>query len=148
VTREHITTLKKVLTANDLGRTGSHQVGIVVPKRFAMSTFFPLLPYDSVNPRRSLTFIDTETGANISTNFIYYNNKRRGKTRDEFRMTGIAAFCRSKSADVGDSLIMRLLADGRRTLEVSKASSPRESPEDARSTVILSDSWVVIGGLK
>jgi hypothetical protein len=148
VTREHITTLKKVLTANDLGRTGSHQVGIVVPKRFAMSTFFPLLPYDSVNPRRSLTFIDTETGANISTNFIYYNNKRRGKTRDEFRMTGIAAFCRSKGADVGDSLIMRRIADGRRTLEVLKASSSRESPEDARSTVILSDNWVVIGGLR
>jgi len=118
-----------------------------VPKRFAMSTFFPLLPYDSVNPRRALTFTDTETGHLIATNFIYYNNKRRGKTRDEFRMTGIASYCRSKEADVGDSMVMKLLADGRRTLEVLKASNSSESPEDGRITVVLSENWVVIGGL-
>lgn len=148
MTREQITMIRKELTPNDLGRTGSHQVGIVVPKRFALSTFFPLLPYDDVNPRRVLSFTDEETGQQVLTNFIYYNNKRRGKTRDEFRMTGIATYCRSKSAEVGDSLVMKLLDDGRRTLAVLRVSEPMETQDDGRITVVLSDKWVVVGGTK
>ena len=148
MTREPITMIRKELTPNDLGLTGSHQVGIVVPKRFAISTFFPLLPYDDVNPRRVLTFIDAETGYEVSTNFIYYNNKRRGKTRDEFRMTGIATYCRSRHAEVGDSIIMKLLDDGRRTIAVLRATVAEKTPPDNRVTVVLSDKWVVVGGAK
>ena len=148
MTREQINTIRKELTPNDLGQTGSHQVGIVVPKRFALSTFFPLLPYDDVNPRRILTFIDEETGQQVKTNFIYYNNKRRGKTRDEFRMTGIATYCRSKRAEVGDSIVMKLLDDGRRTLGVLRTTEAVKTLEDIRITVVLSDKWVVGGGTK
>lgn len=144
--REQIAMIRKELTSNDLGRTGSHQVGIVVPKRFALSTFFPLLPYDDVNPRRVVNFVDEETGQQVITNFIYYNNKRRGKTRDEFRMTGIATYCRSKCAEVGDSLIMKTLDDGRRTLSVLRNREPLETSQDGRIKVVMSDKWVVVGG--
>ena len=143
--RERITVLKKSLSANDLGRTGSHQVGVVIPKNLAMSSFFPTLPYEEVNPRRILTFADSDTGETISVNFIYYNNKRRGKSRDEFRMTGISAYCRSRGAEVGDILEMRLLDDGRRLIRVLDGRTSDEEVNTSADSIMLSGKWVTIG---
>lgn len=140
--------IQKLLTSNDLGLTGSHQVGVVVPKKVAMGGFFPVLPYESTNPRRIVVFYDATTNQKISINFIYYNNKLRGGTRDEFRITGIAAHCRIRGAKVDDILEMALYEDGRRTLDlVSKRNESKLSSLGSVVTLDLSGKWSVIGGI-
>jgi hypothetical protein len=93
--------LRKILTPNDTGTTGSHQAGIVVPK--SLLAHFPTLDPARLNPDEWLD-IASDHGT-FRWRFIHYNNRvvARG-TRDEFRLTHIREFLRRAGASTGDAL--------------------------------------------
>jgi len=96
--------IKKILSLNDTGETESHQAGIHVPKRKEILQFFPLLNGKVKNPRAEMYFTD-EDGQKWKFNFIYYNNKYFGGTRDEYRLTGMTSFIKSKNLKARDCII-------------------------------------------
>lgn len=93
----------KQLSKNDLGLTGSHQAGFLVPKDLIKRNFFPFLDPTEENPRVVLSVVcDKDL---YSFNLIYYNNRLFGKgTRNEYRMTGLSKFYRAHGCEIGDSL--------------------------------------------
>lgn len=93
----------KILSSNDSGETGGHQAGILVPKKKEILGFFPSLNGSIKNPRTVLTLRD-EHGKVWSFNFIHYNNKFFGGTRNEFRLTGMTKFIRSNGLKAGDEI--------------------------------------------
>lgn len=97
------TLLEKILSANDTGETGGHQAGILIPKDEEILSFFPMLSVQEKNPRCQLTFKD-ETNCLWQFNFIYYNNRFFGGTRNEFRLTGMTRYFRSKNLKSGDTV--------------------------------------------
>lgn len=93
----------KTLTSNDLGLTGSHQAGFLVPKDLARSGFFPTLNVYEKNPREVITFSCEQQEETFS--FIYYNTKPLGLgTRDEYRVTGLSSFYKKHNCQLGDQL--------------------------------------------
>jgi len=79
----------KILSANELGITKSHQAGLLVPKRIALLSYFPMLDRFAINPREKMIFTVPDLNTQVSLNYIYYNNKDRGLgTRSEYRLTG------------------------------------------------------------
>lgn len=95
--------ISKLLSANDTGETGSHQAGILVPKRGDVLSFFPRLDGTEKNPRVNLMFLD-DYGQSWNFVFIYYNNIQFGGTRNEYRLTGMTAFIRSNNLKAGDTV--------------------------------------------
>ena len=95
----------KSLSKNDTGETGTHQVGILVPKRPEILSFFPPLAPRIKNPRALLRFKD-DRGGTWDFPFIFYNNKFFGGTRNEYRLTSMTAFIRANSLRAGDDLIL------------------------------------------
>ena len=102
-------TFRKVLSANDIGLTGGHQAGILIPKRNAqLLRFLPQLDRGVKNPDAWLLCIDDD-GENHRFRFVYYNNKfhdARG-TRDEYRLTHMTTWLRHQEARVDDSFEIR-----------------------------------------
>ncbi|MCH7879618.1 MAG: hypothetical protein IH914_09940, partial [candidate division Zixibacteria bacterium] len=99
----------KILSENDVGGTGGHQSGPLVPK--GAVSLFPHLPSKTkLNPRESIEV--SWDGVNWSGyQFIHYNNKLiEGKTRDEYRITSITpAFLRQRGSRVGNILLLERL---------------------------------------
>jgi hypothetical protein len=93
----------KILSSNDTGETGGHQAGILVPKESELLAFFPELNNSIKNPRTVITLRDEHDDA-WSFNFIYYNNKYFGGTRNEFRLTGMTKYIRSNVLKAGDEI--------------------------------------------
>ena len=98
--------IEKILSPNDLGSNGSHQAGMLIPKRKEVLSFFPKLDESQTNPRISLSFKEKDGGA-WTFKLIYYNNKLRGGTRNEYRLTGMTEFFRRSNLKAGDILILR-----------------------------------------
>jgi len=98
--------IKKELSANDSGETGTHQAGILVPKEPSILAFFPPVDKATKNPRHSLSFRD-EAGGKWTFEFIYYNNRFFGGTRNEYRLTCMTEFLRSNNLKAGDELVLR-----------------------------------------
>jgi Restriction endonuclease EcoRII, N-terminal len=134
-------TIIKTLSSNDLGLTGGHQAGILVPKARDVLSFFPKLGTNEKNPRVSLSFRDTDGVTVWPFVFIYYNNRHFGGTRNEFRLTWMTRYLRAKNAQVGDEVQFSRDEDGR--LHVA---CRRVSPHVADDEVILklSGGWKVI----
>jgi hypothetical protein len=105
-----ITAIEKQLSGNDTGETGGHQAGILIPRDKHILGFFPPLSRGDKNPRKVIDLID-ETGRTWSFNFIYYNNKFFGGTRNEYRLTGMTEFIRAFNLKTGDTLIFEKHAD-------------------------------------
>jgi hypothetical protein len=104
--------LHKILSKNDTGETGGHQDGFLVPKSEDALTFFPKLGEGTKNPRHMIVFRDAETGKPWTFSYIYYNNRMFGGTRNEYRLTRVAAYIRSKGLSAGDVVMLdRLGAD-------------------------------------
>lgn len=100
-------TIYKNLSANDLGLTGGHQSGILVPKRLLDEvSFFPALSAREKNPRVKLTFQIRNSDESLLLNFIYYNSKFFGGTRNEYRLTGLSPYLRRIGASLGDNIKM------------------------------------------
>lgn len=96
----------KTLSANDVGATGTHQAGILVPKgEKELLAFLPTLDPTVKNPDAWIHCIDEE-GAERKFRFVYYNNKHhdpRG-TRDEYRLTYMTAYLKAMRARERDRL--------------------------------------------
>jgi len=90
----------KTLSANDVGATGGHQGGILIPKsERELLAFLP--PLDSLvkNPDAWIVCID-ERGNSRRFRFVYYNNKLHDPagTRNEYRITYMTAYFREMRA--------------------------------------------------
>ena len=130
--------IEKILSANDLGETGGHQAGILVPKNPEILSFFPLLESKQKNPRVVLDIID-ETKREWTFSFIYYNNRFFNGTRNEYRLTGMTAFFREFNLKVGDTIILN-----RESARVIRITFRRAN--EGKAILKLSSSWKVIEG--
>jgi hypothetical protein len=100
--------VRKVLSANDLGLTGSHQAGIAIPKDPNILEFFPPLDAAIYNPDCWLNVLTPQTGQYWQLRFIYYNSRIHGQgTRNEYRLTHTVHMLRALSASVGDLIAFR-----------------------------------------
>ncbi len=110
------TAFLKALSANDVGATGAHQAGILVPKsNTELLAFLPHLDANIKNPSTWIDCID-EDGATRRLRYVYYNNSLhdvRG-TRDEYRITRMTAYFRALGAREGDALEISLQANDHR----------------------------------
>jgi hypothetical protein len=104
-----LNSVAKVLSANDVSETGSHQAGILIPKsNVTLMEFFPKLDVTQKNPRTLLEFEDKRTHRKIYLNYIYYNGKffRNSTggfgTRNEYRLTGLTAYFKGEGAKEAD----------------------------------------------
>ena len=96
--------VKKTLSKNDLGLSGSHQAGILIPKSLVKQSFFPLLDERKMNPNRIIIFVSGSK--DYSLNYIHYNSRVFGTgTRNEYRLTRLHHFLRDNDCDVGDKLV-------------------------------------------
>lgn len=129
-------TIEKILSANDTGETGGHQAGILVPKDPRILGFFPKLDASIKNPRVVLDVHD-DTGHEWALNFIYYNNRFFGGTRNEYRLTGMTLFFREFNLKAGDTLVFRRVSKGHLNLSYRRTNK--------RGKVLkLSGGWKVI----
>jgi hypothetical protein len=99
-------TFSKTLSANDVGATGGHQGGILIPKSEAeLLSFLPALDPKVKNPDAWIECED-ETGMTRKFRFIYYNNKLHdeGGTRNEYRITYMTKYFREIGAREGEAL--------------------------------------------
>lgn len=133
-------TIKKTLTANDVGKTGGHQAGILVPKDPEILAFFPSLSAVEKNPRVPLTFREDDGVTIWRFVFIYYNNRLFGGTRNEYRLTWMTRYLRSKNAQVGDELVFSRSPDGRLLVACTRKSSA----QDENGVLRLSGGWKII----
>ena len=56
MSEKHI--IEKTLSPNDLGLTGAHQAGMLIPKDEIILNYFPRLDKTAENPRVALRFLD------------------------------------------------------------------------------------------
>ncbi|MCW9013521.1 MAG: hypothetical protein OQL06_07025 [Gammaproteobacteria bacterium] len=104
--------ISKQLSANDIGLTGGHQAGILVPKEPAVLGFFPSLDSKTKNPRIKLIVRELDDNTRWEFNFIYYNNKFFDGTRNEFRLTCMTKYLRAVDAKVDDELVFQMDENG------------------------------------
>jgi len=102
--KQSVIRFAKILSPNDLGRTGSHQAGILVPKNSPLRVLLDESTVADSNPRRFLYPYSEYLGRSVECCLIYYNNRLRGGTRDEFRLTRTAWLRRDLLAVPGDVL--------------------------------------------
>ncbi len=131
----------KTLSANDVGETGAHQAGILVPKDMEILSFFPSLSRKEKNPRVTLVFREKDGITRWDFNFIYYNNKFFGGTRNEYRLTCMTKYLRARNADVGDLVILSKDSEGRLSVELKRANMIATIQDDV---LVLSGGWKII----
>lgn len=133
--------ITKTLSANDVGETGGHQAGILVPKDREILSFFPALNPGEKNPRVTLAFREGDGITRWDFNFIYYNNRLFGGTRNEYRLTCMTKYLRARNACVGDLVVLSRDSDGRLTVELKRTKLPALTHDDV---LVLSGGWKVI----
>lgn len=97
---------RKILSANDVGSTGGHQGGILIPRsETELLAFLPFLDPSVKNPDAWIECEDEE-GEIRKFRFIYYNNKLHddGGTRNEYRITHMTKYLREAGTKEGDSI--------------------------------------------
>jgi hypothetical protein len=127
----------KILSANDIGKTKAHQAGILIPKQTDILSFFPALNSKLKNPRAEITFTD-ESLEKWKFNYIYYNNKLFGGTRNEFRLTCMTKFLKSKNLKVSDKVIFSK-QDGQYMV-----SFERKESQINRDYIKLGNNWITV----
>lgn len=136
--------IEKILSRNDSGETGTHQAGWLVPKERRILDFFPNLDASVYNPRCIVDAID-EGGVEWSFNFIYYNSRLFGGTRNEYRLTGVTEFLRRYRLKAGDTVIFSKSELRRVTISIRRHEVPRVEV-NGRKVLRLSGNWIVVGG--
>jgi hypothetical protein len=134
--------IRKQLSANDLGLTGSHQAGILVPKDKRVLSFFPALTSKTKNPRTSIVVRELADDTRWEFNFIYYNNRLFGGTRNEYRLTCMTAYLRAVDAREEDSLVFSKNDDGSIFINLDRQRMLAEPGND--DMLVLSGGWRVI----
>lgn len=137
------TTIEKVLSANDTGETGGHQAGLLIPKAALTLEFFPHLDSSTKNPRCVIDLRDP-AGDEWTFNFIYYNNKFFGGTRNEYRLTCMTEFMRRYSLKEGDVVILKKALGRYYELSYRRKDEPIKENADGSKVLRLSGNWVVI----
>lgn len=133
----------KKLSANDVGATGGHQAGILVPKDEQILGFFPSLESGIKNPRTALVMRERSNNARWVFNFIYYNNRLFGGTRNEYRLTCMTKYLRSIDARIGDELVFS--TDDNASYEVDLVRASRSADLiNVDGCLVLSGGWTVI----
>lgn len=135
-------TVEKILSANDTGETGTHQAGLHIPKDRPMLSFFPKLDSGCKNPRCAIDVRDA-VGEDWTFNFIYYNNKFFGGTRNEYRLTGMTKFIRRYSLKVGDVVIFNKLSNHLYGIDYRRKEQQETRGLDGRKVLKLSGNWMV-----
>lgn len=130
--------ISKKLSDNDLGFTGSHQAGILVPKDERILSFFPQLDRTQKNPRAPLVVWERSNGTRWEFTFIYYNGKLFGGTRNEFRLTRMTQYLRAVNAKAQDELVFA--KDERGSIVVELVRNGRQAP------VATDNGVLVLGG--
>ena len=138
--------ISKQLSKNDSGETGGHQAGMLIPKNEEILNFFPKLDSSQKNPRVAMYFTD-QFGKTWKMNFIYYNNRFFGGTRNEYRLTGMTAYFRESNLKAGDEVTLtrsnnQLSIDYKR--ENTPATTITEANMQKRTVLVLSGGWKVI----
>jgi Restriction endonuclease EcoRII, N-terminal len=144
--------IAKKLSANDVGETGGHQAGVLVPREKTVLDFFPQLDATVKNPRMVITVRELPVGNRWTFNYIYYNTKLLGTgTRNEYRLTGMTAFLRSLNVKVGDELRFSRDEDLNYTVRLVRAGQPTLTGNDDQhadsavdDVLTLSAGWRVI----
>lgn len=137
-------TISKVLSANDSGETGGHQAGLLIPKQQRILSFFPSLDSSRLNPRVHLKFED-DAGQFWEFAFIYYNNRRFGGTRNEYRLTRMTKYLREAGLITGDEIRMHRSASGDYSISYRRSKEQPMTENEAGATVIkLGADWKVI----
>ena len=98
--------IEKTLARNDTGETGSHQAGIAIPKKTEILSFFPNLDKNIKNPREPVICKDSY-GRDWVFEFVYYNGKFFGGTRNEYRLLKTARFIKEYALKAGDKIIFK-----------------------------------------
>ena len=128
--------IEKVVGRNELGHTGSHQAGIVIPKAQQIIEFFPALDASEFNPRKLIHFWNEATQRYWPLNYIYYNGKIHGfSTRNEYRLTGITQLFRLIDIDAGDLLSF---VNGAHGYEIAVKKSLVSTDDFSRGRIALS----------
>lgn len=134
---EKIKSISKTLSPNDIGLTGGHQAGILVPKNGAILSFFPKLDIKEKNPRYIISFYD-ENNEKWEFSFIYYNNFLFGGTRNEYRLTRMTKYIKRNNLKVGDQVILTNTDSGTREI-----SHKRHLKQEA-TKLKLSGEWKTV----
>ena len=103
-------TFRKTLSANDVGTTGGHMGGILIPKgEKELLAFLPRLDANVLNPSAWIDCV-TDQGENLRLRFVYYNNRMHAPngTRNEYRITYMTAYLRQAGAKEGDTFEITL----------------------------------------
>jgi hypothetical protein len=86
--KPHVVWYLKRLAANDTLASGSHQAGPYFPKELLFNVFPSLNRPDAENPDKRFSLCVDSHGDAREVRAIWYNNKMRGGTRNEARLTG------------------------------------------------------------
>ena len=131
--------ISKVLSSNDTGETGGHQAGMLIPKGGEILEFFPALNGEEKNPRTYLYFID-DVNKRWKFNFIYYNNKFFGGTRNEYRLTGMTAYIRQNNLKTGDTIVLSRNDNGILSIRCERQNSTSSSIPK----LVITGTWKVV----
>lgn len=140
-------TFSKTLSANDVGTTGGHQGGILIPKSEAeLLAFLPALDPCVKNPDAWIECED-ETGTTRKFRFVYYNNRLHdeGGTRNEYRITYMTKYFREINAQEGESLeISRSDASNIYSIRIVRtiaSPAPQDEEENEGVRIKLNSAW-------
>lgn len=138
--------ISKILSDNDIGDTGGHQAGMLIPKREDLLSFFPPLDITTKNPRTSMYFMDISNKV-WKFQFIYYNNKFFGGTRNEYRLTGMTRFYREANLKSGDEVVLarkenQLFITYNRKKDIVKETETEYGTK--KTIIVLGGGWKVI----
>ena len=133
----------KVLSANDVGVTGSHQAGILVPKADPeLLSFFPALDPSVHNPDAWITCTD-ESGNEWKLRYVYYNNRFHSEagTRNEYRLTYLTPYFRRTAARPGEQLVFIATSTPGRYLITIRRDQNRQVAGAGQPGVITLRGW-------
>ena len=134
--------ISKILSRNDTGQSGGHQDGFHIPKTIV--NFLPGLDASKKNPRMEIIFRDL-SHKEWSFNYIYYNNKKFGGTRNERRLTRTAKYIKSFNLKAGDRINLSMKNN---RYFISHDKNPQiqmiKSDNSNSKKIILSNKWKVI----
>lgn len=133
--------IRKTLSANDVGETGGHQAGILIPKDPRILSFFPHLDAREHNPRAHILFEDA-AGKHWEFAFIYYNNRKFGGTRNEYRLTRMTRYIRQAGLASGDEIILHRDEHDGYSIKHEFITSATSTP--GKSVLTLGGGWRII----
>jgi len=135
----------KILSANELGITRSHQAGLLVPKRIALLPYFPPLDLFAINPREVMNFHVPDLGVEVSLNYIYYNNKDRGLgTRSEYRLTGTTRIFRQLEVVPGHEIEFGYIENALRAIIIKKQEEKLTASRSSNRLFITTNGWKIL----